>query len=385
MISMGERPPDGEPAIELSGLRKVYPNGVEAVAGIDLRVESGSFFTVVGPSGSGKSTLLRMIAGLEAATTGSIRFQGRDVSALPPRSRSVGMVFQNPALYPHLSVFGNLGFGLRARGAGRAEVRSRVSEVAAALGLNGLLRRRPATLSGGQKQRVALGRALARRPDVFLLDEPLSSLDGPLRAALRDELRQAHRQSGSTFLLVTHDQAEALVLGDRIGVMERGRLVQVGTPREVYDRPASRFVGEFLGSPPMSIVPCEIADGPCIIPAGLAPARAVRVPAGRLPDDRSRRVDLGLRPEHVAAVAGDGALDPAFVRLPGEVAVRQVEFLGHETVAAVELGSQLVTLRLAPGSTVQPGDRMAIGLDLRRASWFDPETGAARMGSSSGA
>jgi multiple sugar transport system ATP-binding protein len=374
-MAMPERVSAESPALELRGLRKVYPGGVEAVAGVDLAVPPGSFFTVVGPSGSGKSTLLRLIAGLEEATAGVVQVGGRDVSALPPRQRSVAMVFQNPALYPHLPVFDNLAFGLRARGARRAYVRSRVAEVAAMLGLDTLLARRPATLSGGQKQRVALGRALATRPPVFLLDEPLSSLDGPLRAALRTALRDVHRQTGATFLHVTHDQAEALALGDRIGVMERGRLVQVGTPRAVYEQPASRFVGQFLGSPPMSVVRCVVVDGPALVPSGLTPARALPVPGGDLAAMPGDEIDLGLRPEHVA-LARDG-LAPSFVRLPGEVMVRHVEFLGHESLATVAVGVQDVTLRLAPGAAVRPGDRLAVAFDLARASWFGPGTGTA--------
>ena len=271
-------------------------------------------------------------------------------------------------------MFDNLAFGLRARGAKRAEVQSRVAEVALALGLDTLLERRPATLSGGQKQRVALGRALATRPPVFLLDEPLSSLDGPLRAALRNALRDVHRQTGATFLHVTHDQAEALAMGDRIGVMERGRLVQVGTPRAVYEQPASRFVGQFLGSPPMSVVRCRVVDGPALVFSGLA-RRALPIPGGAFAAIQGYEIDLGLRPEHVA-LARDG-LAPTFVRLPGEVIVRHVEFLGHESLATVEVGRQDVNLRLVPGAAVRPGDRLAIALDLAKASWFGPATGTA--------
>jgi ABC-type sugar transport system ATPase subunit len=329
----------------------------------------------VGPWGSGKSTLLRLIAGLEEATAGAVRVGGRDVSALPPRERSVALVFQNPALYPHLRVFDNLAFGLRARGVRRADVQARVVEVAGLLGLGMVLQERPATLSGGQKQRVALGRALATRPPVFLLDEPLSSLDGPLRAALRTTLRNVHRQTGATILHVTHDQAEALALGDLIGVMERGRLVQVGTPRAVYERPASRFVGQFLGNPPMSVIRCTVIEGPALVPAGLAPARALPVAGGTCAVVPRGEIHLGLRPEHVA-VSRDG-LAPSFVRLPGEVPVQHVEYMGHESLATVAVGVHDVHLRLAPGSPLRPGDRLAIALDVARASWFSPGTGTA--------
>lgn len=288
------------------------------------------------------------------------------------------MVFQQPALYPHLTVRDNLAFGPRARGVGRLEARARVEAVAAALGLDGLLDRRPATLSGGQRQRVALGRALATRPAVYLLDEPLSALDPPLRAALRDVLKDLRRLAAATFLHVTHDQAEALALGDRIGVMEAGRLVQVGTPRAVYERPASRFVGRFVGSPPMAVVPCEIAAGPRLIVSGQdATTPGIAASRASFASWVGRTVELGLRAEHVVRLDGADPNVAGLARLVDPLPVARVEYLGHETVAELALSGATIPVRLSAGHRVSPGDRLLVGLDLARASWFDPATGAA--------
>jgi multiple sugar transport system ATP-binding protein len=385
--------------VELRGVSKVYPNGVEAVSEVDLTVGEGEFFAVVGPSGSGKSTLLRMIAGLESLSAGSIGIGGRDVSRLSAGERDVAMVFQEPALYPYLSVFDNLAFGLRARGVGRTEVRSRVESVADSLGLTAVLKRRPQTLSGGQRQRVALGRAIVRRPAVFLLDEPLSSLDAPLRASVRADLIDLHARLGSTMIYVTHDQGEALAMGDCVGVMERGRVVQVGAPRDVYSRPATRFVGGFVGNPPMSFLSGVVRDhdGSLAIDLidGVGVETAIPLPAGRwtaiLAERRGMRAELGLRPEHVV-LSLDGHLErlthewspsktalnnSALTRLPGEAEVIRVEFLGNETVATLAVGPSILTARLPGSTSIRRGDTCVVALDLDHASWFDPETGAA--------
>lgn len=364
-------------AVELTGLTKVYPGGVQALAAVDLRAEPAEFLTLVGRSGSGKSTLLRMVAGLESATAGRVQIGDVDVTGLAPRDRGVAMVFQNPALYPHLSVLDNLAFGLRARGAGRAESRRRAEEVASVLGLGGMLARRPATLSGGERQRVALGRALATRPKVFLLDEPLSALDPPLRAALREELRALHRLSGSTFLHVTHDQSEALALGERIGVLQGGRLLQVGTPRSLYERPATREVGVFLGSPPMSVLRCEVVDGPRLVFPGRPDPEGIPLRGLRPGLTTGRPVDLGLRPEHVVPRPAGEAASAGLSPLPGALDVTRVEYQGHECLAELALGSGVLAARFAPGSPLRAGDRVAVGLDLARASWFDPVSGLA--------
>lgn len=368
--------------VDLRGLGKVFPNGVVAIADVDLSAGDGEFLAVVGPSGSGKSTLLRLIAGLETPTAGTVAIGGRDVTGQAPRERDVAMVFQDPALFPYLSVFDNLAFGLRARGHGRGDVAGRVGPVAGMLGLTDLLGRRPETLSGGQRQRVALGRAVVSRPAVFLLDEPLSRLDAPLRAALRGELTDLHRRLGATMIFVTHDQAEALALGDRVAVMDGGRVVQVGTPRAVYGMPATRFVGGFLGSPPMTFysgdvvaaegtvsLTLEIGGGPLTVPAG-----------GRLGPVASRTgrgVILGLRPEHVRLAARGERREPAYAWLALPLEVMRTEFQGHESVAVLGRSPGEFRARLPGATGLRPGDVCAVGLDLDGASWFDPETGDA--------
>jgi ABC-type sugar transport system ATPase subunit len=366
----------GRPAvIELGGLGKVFPNGVEAVAGVDLTVADGELVAVVGPSGSGKSTVLRLIAGLEEPTRGTIRINGRDVSGLAPQERDVAVVFQEPALYPYLSVFENLAFGLRARRVRKTEITSRVAEVAASLGLSAVLDRRPATLSGGQTRRVALGRAVARRPVAFLLDEPLTGLDTPLRAALRADVLNLHRTTGAAVLYVTHDQAEALATGDRVAVMDQGRMVQVGPPREVYERPASRFVAGFIGSPPMNLIPCRVdSDGGSVHlqPEGLEGV-SLTFPGEGIPG----LVELGLRPEHVALSRDTGPRDTPLTWLGGTFEVARIDFLGSEEVATVVLGPHTLAARLRPPAAVRSGDSVSVGLDLRQATLFDAGTGLA--------
>jgi multiple sugar transport system ATP-binding protein len=366
----------GLATVELRGIEKVYPGGIEAVRPLDLTIGDGDLFVIVGPSGSGKSTILRLIAGLETPGAGSLWIDGRRADGLSPRDRDLAMVFQVPVLYPYLSVFENLAFGLRARRSAWREVEQGVSEVATLLGLGGLLDRRPATLSGGQRQRVALGRALIRKPRVFLLDEPFSSLDAPLRTALRAELIDVQRRLGTTMIHVTHDQGEALALATRIAVLNDGRIVQTGAPRDVYDRPASRFVGEFLGSPPMNILPCMVD-----VSESTLQLRIVGVPdedawtigegaawAGPLRHRGAGRVDLGVRPEHVRM--GDALI---VVR----ALVRRLEPLGHETVAILAVGPHALSLRLPAHTMIGVGTPIAVGLDPDRIVWFDPETGLA--------
>lgn len=367
--------------VALRGLGKRFPNGVDAVSGVDLDVADGEWLTVVGPSGSGKSTLLRLIAGLEAPTSGSVSIGGRDVTTASPRERDVAMVFQDPALFPYLSVSDNLAFGLRARGVGRSEILERVRAVAGTFGIGGELGRRPSTLSGGQKQRVALGRAVVREPAVFLFDEPLSGLDAPLRASIRGDLIDLHRRVGTTMIYVTHDQGEALALGDRVAVMGRGRIDQVGTPAQVYETPATEFVAGFVGSPPMNRVRCHVFDGETPVRLGLGGPSAVKIvvpdgPAARmlasLPDSS---VCLGVRPEFVSLTAEPGAADPSRAWLRGEV--RRVEYLGHESLATVVVGPAALSARLPGATGFRPGDGCSVGLDLARASWFDDRTGRA--------
>ncbi len=364
--------------LELRSIEKAYPGGIAATRGVDLTVEDGDLFAIVGPSGSGKSTLLRLIAGLETADSGTIWLDGRRIDGLAPRDRDVALVFQDQVVYPHLDVFENIAFGLRARRVPRGEVEGRVLATANVLGLGDCLRRPPATLSGGQRRRVALGRAMVLRPKLFLLDEPFSGLDAPLRASTRAELSDLRRQIGATMILVTHDQGEALALADRLAVIDRGRVVQVGPPGEVYDRPATRSVAQFIGQPPMGVIPCLVAlDGDQVLIRvvgldDLAPWPFDRATpwASALLDRAGPRVDLGLRPEAVAIRPpghDDGPAGPALVE--------RLEPSGHETLATLAFGPHPLTLRLPASTSIRPGDRVRIAFDLDRASWFDHATG----------
>ena len=364
--------------VRLEGIAKTYAgNELAAVESVDLEIGAGSFFSLLGPSGCGKTTTLRIIAGFEYPNAGRVFIGGRDVTGLSPRDRDIAMVFQDYALYPQMTVFDNLAFGLRARRRPEAEVRERVGEVARLLGLEDLLRRMPRALSGGQRRRVVLGRALARRPAILLLDEPLSGLDTPLRAALRADLIELHRRLGTTTLHVTHDQGEALAMADRLAMLDAGRLAQLGTPHELYDRPATRAVARFLGSPPMDVLPVEVEVTPDSIQLRL---RGVEHDPWTLPRGTpwvelcARRgpgpIDLGLRPEQVRVGAGPED-SPALTGV-----VRRVEPIGHETLATLAVGPATLTLRLPPRDPTRPGDVRALRLDLERACLFDPGTGA---------
>ncbi|MEO6811951.1 MAG: ABC transporter ATP-binding protein [Isosphaeraceae bacterium] len=370
----------GDPSsgVELRGVGKVYPGGIEAVAGVSLTVADGESLAIVGPSGSGKSTLLRLVAGLETLTAGEVWIAGRRADGLPPSARDLAMVFQDQAPYPHLNVFDNLAFGLRARRRPRSEINERVGQMAELLGLTTMLGRRPATLSGGQRRRVVLGRSLARRPTALLLDEPLSGLDPPMRVALRAELSALHRRLGTTTLLVTHDQGEAMALGDRVAVFDQGRLIQVAPPLELYDQPATRFVGRFIGSPPLSVLPCLIESGDGSIRVRLVGPE--RESVATIPRDGpwsnvligrgTGPIELGIRPEHVQISAeANGAL------LPVEGRVRRLEPLGHETLADLAVGPHSLGLRLPPDTPIRVDDPLTVRLDLSRAHWFEPETG----------
>jgi ABC-type sugar transport system ATPase subunit len=347
-------------------------------------VADGEFLVVVGPSGSGKSTLLRVVAGLEPLTAGSVWIGGRQADRLPPHARGVAMVFQAPALYPHLTVGENLAFGLRRRRLPPNEAAARLLAVAGRLGLLEVLDRRPKALSGGQRQRVALGRAVASKADVLLLDEPLSSLDAPLRAATRADLIDLHQTDRPTMILVTHDQGEAMALGDRIAVMAEGRLEQVGAPGEVYRRPATRFVAEFIGTPPMNVLDVEAsfkADTAQIRLNDLEPGARFDVPANVpwLKPVRQRGdgpVALGLRAEHIHCGAGPSQGGNASL-FPLATTVGRLEPLGHETIATLDAGEDLrIRVRLPGTSAVRLKDPLAVRLDLSQALWFDPETGA---------
>jgi multiple sugar transport system ATP-binding protein len=309
------------PGIALEQVTKVYAGDVVAVDDVSLAIEGGEFLVLVGPSGCGKSTLLRMIAGLEEVTEGAILIEGRDVTDEPPRSRDVAMVFQSYALYPHMSVRQNLGYGLKVRKTAKGEIRHRVDGVARMLGLEELLDRRPAALSGGQRQRVAMGRAIVREPKAFLMDEPLSNLDAKLRVSMRSQLAALHARLGTTTIYVTHDQVEAMTLGQRVAVMRDGRIQQVDTPQVLYRRPANLFVAAFIGSPAMNLVDATIAGDRVEFAGYSVPLSAANRPAGE-----KERVVLGIRPE---AFEDAAFADPSLPQL--DVTVDVIEELGPDT------------------------------------------------------
>jgi ABC-type sugar transport system ATPase subunit len=322
---------------------KEFPGGTTAVDALDLEIPDGELMVLVGPSGCGKSTALRMIAGLEQPSSGRITIGERDMAGLSPGARDVAMVFQSYALYPHMSVGDNLAFPLRRRRMGKDEIGRRVTAMAEMLELRDLLKRKPAQLSGGQRQRVAMGRALIREPVAFLLDEPLSNLDAKLRTELRAELKRLHRRLGTTMVYVTHDQIEAMTLGDRIAVMNRGRLQQVGSPDEIYRRPCNLFVGRFVGSPAMNLLP-----GPLV--------------------GRGADVIAGVRPEamHRAGEVTGG--------IPLELVTDVVEPLGSDVYVHGSAGGEDVVARLPGNVQVSPGDRLALAVDPADLHLFDRET-----------
>ena len=307
-------------AIELSDVRKVYPGNVEAVKGVSLSIEDGEFVVLVGPSGCGKSTLLRMVAGLESISSGTVSIGDRVVNDLEPATRDIAMVFQNYALYPHMSVRQNLEYGLKNRKMAKAEIESRVDKAAAILEIGPLLARKPGQLSGGQRQRVAMGRAIVRDPAAFLFDEPLSNLDAKLRVQMRAEIRRLQRRLKTTSLYVTHDQLEAMTLADRLVVLNGGRIEQVGTPMEVYGRPASVFVATFIGSPAMNLIPLGGTGG-------LAGITGLDGLAASTPTDAT----LGIRPEHMRLLDNDDGAEPVADEMVADLTVTGVEVVGAES------------------------------------------------------
>ncbi|MCF7220218.1 ABC transporter ATP-binding protein [Marilutibacter chinensis] len=356
--------------VSLDRLRKVYPDGHVAVQEASFEVDDGELLVLVGPSGCGKSTLLRMIAGLEAISSGELHIAGRMVNALPPKERDIAMVFQNYALYPHMTVAENLGFGLKLRGMAKQEVRRRVTEAADMLEIAPLLDRRPAALSGGQRQRVALGRALVRQPQVFLLDEPLSNLDAKLRASMRVEIARLHRKLGTTMIHVTHDQVEAMTLGHRIVVLREGRIQQIDTPMALYERPANLFVASFLGSPAMNLVEGELgrADGAGGYRLRIGDGLALALPeASGLEAVVGHRVTLGIRPEDLAlAEAGPGAL-------PARVEV--VEAVGSEAYLNLDCDGHPLVARVPPWRLPSAGELVHCRPAAERLHFFDPGSG----------
>ena len=365
-------------AVSLDQLRKVYPNGHVGVAGASFEIADGELLVLVGPSGCGKTTLLRMIAGLESISGGTLSIDGRVVNETAPKDRDIAMVFQNYALYPHMTVAENLGFGLKLRGLPKAEIDRRVAGAARTLELESRLAARPAALSGGQRQRVALGRALVRDPKVFLLDEPLSNLDAKLRLSMRVEIARLHRQLKATMIYVTHDQIEAMTLGQRIVVLDGGVVQQVDTPMNLYERPANLFVAGFVGSPAMNLLRGTLrhdhgwvlttADGD--IALGEPPQ------AGSWQPWRDREVVLGIRPEHLRLQQD---ADRAALHARLEV----LEPVGNEIFLNLRFGAQALVSRVAPQPLPGPGSLLALGLVTERLHLFDAASGV-RVGATGG-
>jgi multiple sugar transport system ATP-binding protein len=374
--------------ILLNGLWKRYPDGFEAVKELNLSIRDGEFMILVGPSGCGKSTALRMIAGLEQITQGDLMIGGTRVNEVAPRNRDIAMVFQNYALYPHMTVRENMGFALKLAKVPKAEIERKVTDAADILELGVHLDRRPAQLSGGQRQRVAMGRAIVRDPKAFLMDEPLSNLDAKLRVQMRTQVSRLQKQLGTTTVYVTHDQTEAMTLGDRVAVMRGGVLQQLGTPADLYEHPANLFVAGFIGSPAMNFLPARLEDGVVKLPIGDAP-----LPAGLR--KAPRNVIAGVRPEHFE----DARLSPAAPGLRFRTRLDVVESMGSELFVyfdahagelhSVELdelaneagmddvpGSRTeVVARVSAGSTVSAGDNAELVLDTRKIMLFDPDGG----------
>ncbi|MHC2619243.1 multiple sugar transport system ATP-binding protein [Bradyrhizobium huanghuaihaiense] len=358
-------------------LRKVVKryDDVEAVRGIDLDIADHEFIVLVGPSGCGKSTTLRMIAGLEDISDGDIMIGGDVVNDVPPKDRDIAMVFQNYALYPHMTVAENMSFGLRLKHYPKAEIKARVTEAARLLDITDLIDRKPKQLSGGQRQRVAMGRAIVRNPKVFLFDEPLSNLDAKLRVQMRIEIKKVHQKVRTTTVYVTHDQVEAMTLADRVVVMNKGRIEQIGTPNELYHKPATRFVAGFIGSPAMNFIPCRLEDvGGTLqlrltdrIAFPLPPARAARYNA--LP--RTDKLLLGLRPEHLTE--SHAHLGPGVETF--DTVLDVTEPMGMETLVYFGLEGTPVCGRVDPNAGAKDGAPMRLAMDLNNMHLLNEETG----------
>jgi multiple sugar transport system ATP-binding protein len=365
--------------IVLDGVWKVFAGGTTAVRSLDLDIADGEFMVLVGPSGCGKTTALRMVAGLEVVTEGKVTIGDRVVNDMPPKDRDIAMVFQNYALYPQMSVFDNMAFGLKLRKMPRAEIDERVREAAGLLGLDELLDRKPAALSGGQRQRVAMGRAIVRHPQAFLMDEPLSNLDAKLRVQTRAQISRLQRELGVTTIYVTHDQIEAMTMGDRVAVIRKGVLQPVDSPQTLYERPANLFVAGFIGSPAMNLVEAElsVADGGIAVQLGEASLRVPDEVVAERPALRSyagRRVVLGIRPEDMedAALVSDA---PPERRITSTVELRELAADIDADAAPSSTETADAMARLNPRTQAQPGDRIELVVDTHRLHFFDVDTG----------
>lgn len=358
--------------IDIRNLGKTYDKGAVAVADFNLHIEDEEFIVFVGPSGCGKSTTLRMIAGLEGITAGEFFIDGKRMNEVQPKERDIAMVFQNYALYPHMTVYENMAFGLKVRKFKKPEIRKRVEEAAAILGLEAYLERKPKALSGGQRQRVALGRAIVRDANVFLMDEPLSNLDAKLRVQMRAEIAKLHRRLKTTTIYVTHDQTEAMTMASRIVVMKDGLIQQVGTPKQVYDLPANRFVGGFIGAPAMNFFDGMLEDGQFVIGnRRITLDQEHRNLLGKSGYD-GRQLTLGIRPEHIHVATEElsGIRTSAF-----DAVITVSELTGAETILHALYADQEFIARVAPDEEVQAGERTRLVFDLSRVHFFDRESG----------
>lgn len=357
--------------IRFEHISKVYPGGIEAVKDFSLDILDQEFLVIVGPSGSGKSTVLRMTAGLEEITKGNLYLGGKKINEVPPKDRDLAMVFQHYALYPHMTVYGNMAFSLKLQKRPKAEIDKRVQWAAEVLGLTGKLERKPGELSGGERQRVALGRAIVRHPQAFLFDEPLSNLDANLRDQMRNEIKMLHQQLKTTSIYVTHDQVEAMTLATRLVVMKEGKIQQVGTPQEVYQYPANKFVGEFIGSPGMNFLIGRMENGFFHIGELIfkLPERKTAILKANGYDHQN--VFLGVRPEHISVdPATGGTSDPSIVLAN----IQFVEFMGAETILSFQIGGQRCLAKVPSNKGWKAGEQAAFRFQLEKSSFFDPET-----------
>jgi multiple sugar transport system ATP-binding protein len=361
--------------LEISGLRKRF-GAVEILKGIDLELEKGGFLVLVGPSGCGKSTLLNTIAGLESITSGEIRVDGKAINDLHPSKRDIAMVFQSYALYPNMTVAGNISFGMEMRGVPVDERKKAIEKVSKVLQIGHLLDRKPSQLSGGQRQRVAMGRALVRDPKLFLFDEPLSNLDAKLRVDMRVEIKRLHQATGTSIVYVTHDQIEAMTLATKIAVMRDGEVQQFGTPAEIYNNPANIFVADFMGSPAMNLLTATIegGDGGLVVTLARPEGAALKLPVGQSADAlgkyRDKQVVFGIRPE--ALTDPDGADRNARTIAEGDCIIEVVEPAGSDTFAITKLGQKEVVARLRADSKIAAGQTARLAFNLDKAVFFDP-------------
>jgi len=360
--------------VEIRNVRKAF-GPVEILHGVSVDIADGEFVVLVGPSGCGKSTLLRMLAGLENITSGEIAIGGKVVNTVPPKDRDIAMVFQNYALYPHMTVAENMSFGLRLKHYPKAEIKSRVTEAARMLDITDLIDRKPKQLSGGQRQRVAMGRAIVRNPKVFLFDEPLSNLDAKLRVQMRIEIKKVHQKVRTTTVYVTHDQVEAMTLADRVVVMNKGRIEQIGTPNELYHKPATRFVAGFIGSPAMNFIPCRLEDVAGKLNIRLTDRISFPLPGARAARyhnvPRAEKLLLGIRPEHLTEPR---APEPGVETFDAMLDV--TEPMGMETLVYFTLEGSQICGRVSPGAGASDGAPMRLAVDLNNMHLLNEGTGA---------